>query len=61
MLDWRVSSVQLYEDDLPELLHILKRDVSTDRLQQLQEQVTGRLLEHAETCFRKSRVGNFGM
>lgn len=40
VLDWRVASVQLYEDDLPELLHIIKRDVSSDRLQQLQEQVS---------------------
>ncbi|KAF2354728.1 Exostosin C-terminal [Trinorchestia longiramus] len=39
VLDWRVASVQLYEDDLPELLTLLKRDVSSDRLRQLQRQV----------------------
>ncbi|KAA0203489.1 hypothetical protein HAZT_HAZT008744 [Hyalella azteca] len=39
VLDWRVASVQVYEDDLPELLLMLQRDLSSDRLAQLQQQV----------------------
>ena len=39
VLDWRTASVQIYEDDLPDLLQILEKDVSADRLENLQKQV----------------------
>uniref|UniRef100_A0A2P2HX98 Exostosin-2 n=1 Tax=Hirondellea gigas TaxID=1518452 RepID=A0A2P2HX98_9CRUS len=46
VLDWRVASVQLYEDDLPEALHILQRDVSSDRVEELQQQVHWLFQQH---------------
>ena len=39
VIDWREASIQVYEEDLSEVMSILKRDVSPDRLNEMQLQV----------------------
>ncbi|KAK4313111.1 hypothetical protein Pmani_015536 [Petrolisthes manimaculis] len=39
VIDWREASVRIYEEDLPTVLEILKRDVSPERLAAMQQQV----------------------
>ena len=39
VIDWRTAAIQIYEDDLPDLLSIIKKDVSQERLDEMQKQV----------------------
>lgn len=39
VIDWREAAVQVYEEDLSEVVHILKREVSEERLAEMQQQV----------------------
>ncbi|KAK8379154.1 hypothetical protein O3P69_019178 [Scylla paramamosain] len=39
VIDWREASVQVYEEDLPEVMNILRRDVSVERQGEMQRQV----------------------
>ncbi|KAG0712140.1 Exostosin-2 [Chionoecetes opilio] len=39
VIDWREAAIQVYEEDLSDVVNILKRDVSEERLAEMQQQV----------------------
>ena len=40
VIDWRKASIILYEEELPDMLSIIKKKVSNDKMVELQEQVS---------------------